>query len=350
MKVVIFLPNWIGDVAMATPALRALRSGLGPAAELVGVLRPYVADVLAGTSWLDRTLPFDPRSRNSEQRSWSLVRQLRRWKPDLAIFLTNSFRPACIAWLSGIPRRVGYARSGRSWLLTDAVAWQSAAEVRSAVDVYLRLVQHVDCSSIQPTLELATLPQDEAAADLVWQTLGLGAEPVVAMHAGGGWGGTATAKQWPLPHFAQLAQRIERELDHAVLILCGPNERASAAEVARLANRPRVVSLAEQPLGIGLSKACIRRSRLMVTTDSGPRHFAAAFEIPTVALFGPTDPRLSHNYHPAESQLVEPIPCHPCGQRFCPLTHHDCLQRLSVDRVMAAIRKLIQAGGSTVGL
>lgn len=343
MKIVIFLPNWIGDVAMATPALRAIRRGLGPTAEMIGVLRPYVTDVLAGTHWLNETLLFDPRSRHPEQGSRSLVRKLRSRRPEIALLLTNSFRPAVIARLSGISRRVGYARNARSWLLTDAVPWAplSDAGPLSAVDVYLRLAQQINCPPAESELELATLPADEEAADAVWRNLGLTSDPVVVLHAGGGWGGTATAKQWPLQHFAWLAERIERDLDYSVLVLCGPNERPAAAEIARVANRPRVVSLADQPLSIGLSKACVRRSRLMVTTDSGPRHFAAAFGVPTVAIFGPTDPRLSSNYHPGEVQLSEPVACRPCGQRACPLKHHDCMRLLSVDRVLSAIRKLI---------
>ena len=87
-----------------------------------------------------------------------------------------------------------------------------------------------------------------------------------------------------------------------MLALCGPAEKEVARDIARQADHPLVASLADKPLGIGLSKACVRRSLLMVTTDSGPRHFAAAFKVPAVTLFGPTDPRWSDNYHPERDQ------------------------------------------------
>jgi heptosyltransferase-2 len=106
-----------------------------------------------------------------------------------------------------------------------------------------------------------------------------------------------------------------------------------------------VTSLAEEPLSLGLSKACVRRSQLAVTTDSGPRHFAAAFGVPCVTLFGPTDPRWSWNYHPRETVLQQSLPCVPCGKRVCPLRHHACLRDLAPTTVQQVVaRELARIG------
>ncbi len=99
----------------------------------------------------------------------------------------------------------------------------------------------------------------------------------------------------------------------SVLVLCGPDEREPAREIVRAASHPRVVSLAEQPLAIGLTKACVRRSALLITTDSGPRHFAAAFNTPVITLFGPTHIAWTRTYHPhawhyASSGAVRTVP------------------------------------------
>src|SRR5690606_22833250 len=129
-------------------------------------------------------------------------------------------------------------------------------------------------------MELATLPADESLADRAWQALGIGQRPVVVLNSGAAFG---ASKLWPTEYFAELGQRIAAEWGHTVLVICGPNERSIAKQIVRLANHERVVSLADErlgqdfPLPIGLSKACVRRSALMVTTDSGPRHFAPAF-------------------------------------------------------------------------
>jgi heptosyltransferase-2 len=134
-----------------------------------------------------------------------------------------------------------------------------------------------------------------------------------------------------------LAKRIVRKYNAAVLVICGPAEKAPAAEIARLADDPRVVSLADHPSSIRLSKGCLAAADLVVSTDSGPRHIAAALDVPTISLFGPTDPRWSDNYHPEAVMLQEPVPCGPCGKRTCPLKHHRCMVDLHVDRVFASV-------------
>lgn len=118
MKIAVFLPNWLGDVAMATPALRAMRRHFGPDARMVGILRPYLADVLAGTSWLDEQWFFDPRSNDRLRRAAAIARRMRAEKFDMAVLMTNSFRTAWLAWRSGAEQRIGYVRYGRGPLLT----------------------------------------------------------------------------------------------------------------------------------------------------------------------------------------------------------------------------------------
>ena len=118
-----------------------------------------------------------------------------------------------------------------------------------------------------------------------------------------------------------------------VLVLCGPDEREPAREIVQLAGHPRVVSLADQPLGIGLTKACVRRSALLITTDSGPRHFAAAFDTPVITLFGPTHIAWTRTYHPQAWHVFHPVPCGPCQRPVCPEGHHRCMRELSPESV-----------------
>jgi len=351
MNIGVFLPNWIGDVVMATPTLRALRRHYGDRATLVGVMRPYVGEVLAGAPWLDRVIYFDRKSPDRQQRVWNVVRHLRRLKLHSVLLLTNSLSGAMLAWMSGAGERIGYVCDGRSLLLTRHLhppkQWGKRTPV-SAVDYYLELAYSVGCRRGVRTLELRTLPCDERAADHVWQNLGLdSARRVVVFNTGGAFG---AAKDWPDVHFAALARRIVQTTDASVLIVCGPNEREAAAEIERRAANERVRSLAHEKLGIGLSKACVRRSQLMVSTDSGPRHFAAAFNVPAVALFGPTDPRWSESYNPHEIRLWEETSCGPCRRRTCPLEHHRCMRELSVDTVFGAVRQQLGAGEGTTNM
>jgi len=347
MKIGIFIPNWIGDAAMSTPALRALRTQYGPKAEMTGILRPYVADVLAGTPFLDHQIFYHPKSKVASERTWPVLKQLRAQRFDAIVLLTNSLRSGALAWASGAPIRAGYARYGRGPLLTHKLyhprrggKWLPIP----AIDAYLEIAYALGCQSESPRLELNTLGVDEAAADAVWKKLHLPAgDSVVVLNSGGAYG---AAKLWPSEYFAALARRVVADPQMSVLVACGPAERPVAQQIVKLAAHPRVVSLADEPISIGLSKACIRRSRLLVSTDSGPRFFAVAFGVPVVSLFGPTHVDWSRTHAASEICLQHAVPCGPCARRTCPLEHHDCMRLLSVERVYAAVQR--QLGNSTV--
>ena len=342
MKIAVFCPNMIGDTVMATPTFRALR-GHFPDARLTAIIRPHVAPVLDGTPWFDETICFHHRSDRHEQRTHAVVRLLRQMRNDVAILLPNSFRTAWVAWRAGIPRRIGYVRYGRGILLTDRLLppRDPAGKLLPTpiVEYYLALAQVLGCRSNSLQLELATTPRDEATADLALNQLGLAAdERLVCLNTGGAFG---PAKNWPAASFAELARRLASETGVAVLVLCGPAERAAAAEIARMADHPRVVSLSKQPLSLGLSKACVRRAALLITTDSGPRHFAAAFQTPVISLFGPTHIAWTRTYHPHALHLFHPVPCGPCQRPVCPEGHHRCMRELTPDHVLRATLRLL---------
>jgi heptosyltransferase-2 len=348
MRLGIFLPNWIGDVVMATPALRALRMHVGPHGQLIGIMRPYVADVLAGTSWLNEKILYTKRAGNPEFSRRAALEKLRDARLDAILLLTNSFRTAWLARQSGACRRIGYVGGFRRLLLTQGLATprqESSGLPLPPIDSYLRLASAVGCPAESPRMELATTTADEQAADEVWRQLHLPpGEQVVVLNSGGAYG---AAKQWPAEHFALLARRIVADRGFTVLINCGPAEREIAAQIAAQANDGRVVSLAGvEHLPIGLTKACIRRSRMLVTTDSGPRYFGIAFAKPVVTLFGPTDPRSVETHYERETTLALGLDCQPCMARTCPLKHHRCMRDLSVDRVYKATRSLLNAASA----
>ena len=340
MKLAVWLPNWIGDVAMATPALRALRQQFNDA-EIVGVMRPYVTDVLAGTTLIDRVLIHDPKNSQAERAGWGFLQTLRRERFDLAVIFPNSFRSAAWAWASGAKQTIGYARNGRSLLLTDPVPAPSLTVPHPVLDEMLQLVAQLGCQSLSRRLELATLPGDEHALEQFWQRHPLAdSRGYVCLNSGGAFG---AAKDWPVESFTELARRVAVELGRTVLIACGPSERVTAQRIVKDAAHPRVVSLAGEVPSLGLTKAAIRHADLLVTTDSGPRHFAAAFDVPVITLFGPTHIAWSETFHPQATHLQLPVDCGPCQQRACPLGHHRCMKNLSVDSVFGEVARRIPA-------
>ena len=343
-RIAVYMPNWIGDAVMATPALRAVRTEF-PRAQITAVLRPYVSDVLDGLHLIDKQVIWNPKSHNPAQRGWRLASALRREDYDIALLLPNSLRAAWMAFLSGAKMRLGFSRDWRTWLLTDAVTPKPKTEPHPVIDEYLRLVAALGCRRLSREMELATRAGDELRLKNFWQrnsgrlpTEMRGAHPYVCLNPGGAFG---SAKHWPNESFGQLAQRIAVEHGRVVLVVCGPAERDSAQRIVRYADHPLVVSVADEPLSVGLTKAAVKHAELLVTTDSGPRHFAQPFGIPVVTLFGPTHIAWSETYYNRAVHLQEDVDCGPCQKRVCPLKHHRCMKDLSVDRVMSVVGSIL---------
>ena len=342
MSIGIFVPNWIGDAVMATPALRALRKRF-PRERIVGIMKPGVAPVFAGYDWFDETWLYNDPSSEAHTRT-ELIGKMRRVRFDTCLLFTNSLGTALLSWLGGARKRVGYARDGRSFLLTAAL--QPPRSNRKlvpypALDYYLALAYELGCATEPAVLDLRTETSDELMADRVWHEAGIrpGAA-VVTCNSSGAFG---AAKLWPDEYFRVLAIRVANDLGAHVVFLCGPDERKRIGNLVRSAAHPRITGLAPYDPSIGLSKACVRRSNLLISTDSGPRHFGAAFNIPVIALFGPTDMRWSDTHYGGEVRLQQELECCPCQQRICPLKHHRCMTDLTVDTVFEEVLKILES-------
>ncbi|MBI3412006.1 MAG: lipopolysaccharide heptosyltransferase II [Planctomycetes bacterium] len=344
MKLAVFLPGWIGDVVMATPAIRALRQ-LFPDAHLLGVCKPYVAEVLDGAPWLDDVIFLD--GKGPWKSRWpAVVWKLRRTRIAVAVLFPNSFRSAWVTRLGGCRRRIGFERYGRGVLLTDRLRPQRDAGGRlvpsPVIDDYNLLAETAGCPWPGYRMELFTTARDEAAADRLYSLWKLDGE-VICLNPGAAFG---SAKHWPTESFAELARLLVERLGQKILVFCGPRERETASRIVAMAQRPGVYSLADQQVSIGLTKALVRRCRLLITTDSGPRHFAAAFDRPVITLFGPTHIEWTETYYARAVHLQKRVPCGPCQLRACPLDHR-CMKELTPAEVLAAAEDLLRREAQT---
>ena len=317
---------------------------------ITGVMKPPLVGLLEGTDWLDQVVPYDRRSKNPAVRFREVVRRLRKDPADAILIVPNSLSSGVLAFAAGGRRRIGVARHWRRWLLTDPVepprsGWQ--IEPSSTAEHAMQLAEKLGVPRGPLRLELATTPADEALGAAVlgrcfpdWEAGNDG--PLVVFNDNGAYG---PAKSWGVERFAALAKRVlERLPGSRVLVHCGPADRDEARALVAQASSPHVASLAEEAdLPFGLAKAVIRRAAVVVSTDSGPRHIAAAFDRPTVVLHGPMDPRLSRSDHARLIEMRRELPCSPCGRRTCPLGHHDCMRLLSVEDVEQAVVHLASA-------
>jgi len=339
MNIGVFLPNWIGDAAMATPLLRGLRRYYGPEAHIVGVMKPYVAEVFSGSPWLSDILFYNRRSKDRSHRGGEVIRRLKLRQLDVAFLLPNSLRAALLAWRAGAVRRIGYARDGRGWLLTDRVAAPMAGAwprrrhaIVPAIRHYLGLLRAFDLPEAGRRMELAVTADERAAGEAVLASAGVGGRYAVLV-PGGRYG---SAKLWPAGHFATLARQLADD-GLAVVISTAPGEHDVADGIA--AKSP-AVALHEHGLRLGALKAILASAAVCVTNDTGARHVAIALGTPTVTLFGPTDPLRTTLGVAVERELRVDVPCRPCQLKACPLPEPQtqrCLRELSPERVRDAV-------------
>ena len=300
--IAVILPNWIGDGVMATPALQRLRDWAGRDARIEGFGPPGVCDLLAGLPALS-ALNAMPGRGLPLSRMFVLAQRLRAGRFDYALLLSNGMGVAVAAWIAGIGERVGYIRRGRRLFLSHALMPPRGNGQLSpipAIDYYLALAQALGAAQGRLPMMLATAPADEAAAASLWSVFADRKDRATVILNNNA--ARSEAKLWPVESMAELAGRIAGAVDVNVMVLGAPGHEARAECTAALAGHANVRVVT--PIGLGPLKACLRRASLVVSTDSGVRSIAAAFGIPLVSLFGPTDPRWTL-LHVAKEVMIE---------------------------------------------
>ncbi len=329
-------PNWVGDLVMATPVLAAALAE--PRFDRVHVvLRAHLA----------RVLEDGPAARHlalvhGDAEEVALYRAL---SPDATLLLTNSFGSAWRAFRGGARGRAGAALSRRGWLLHHALrtpehdgrrAPLATAELQRQVAALLGI--RVD--DLHPRLGVREELVREERARLA--RLGVELERGYVLCCPGAAYGAA--KLWPVEHFAAALDALFERHGWRGVVTGGPGEEALCDDVAAR-TRHGAVSLAREERDLARLKALVKESRLLLVGDSGPRWYAAAFDVPCVSVMGPNDPRLTAtSLEHARIVRREDLECSPCMQRVCPLGHHRCLRELPVERVLAAAEELLAAG------
>jgi heptosyltransferase-2 len=335
MTLAVALPNWVGDAVMATPTLRALRAKF-PQERLLLVLRPYVRPVLDPNPWTDAYLEVGKGAADFLR----AIARLRAGQVDTGILLPNSFRSALLFRMSGVRRRIGYARGGRTALLTDGVPPEREGDQfvpSPTITTYLRLAEVLGASADDRRMELATTDADEAAAAAAFRAAGLEPARTLLLCPGYAFG---PSKAWPVEHWAALARAARERFSLDGAVLCSPSEGGIAEAIARAAGG--CATLHDKGLTLASARAVVRRARAMVAIDSGLRHYAAAFDKPVVALFGPTDIRWTETWHRKEVRLQAALPCGPCQEPTCPTGTAECMFKIAPAEALDALAEAIK--------
>jgi heptosyltransferase II len=359
-KLLVVQPSWVGDAVMATPTLRAIRE-LYPQAHVSYLMRRYVKPLYMGMPWADQLITYrtgKTRAKAGKGQFFDLAARLRAGRFDLAVLLPNSFKSALVCKMARIPRILGYERDGRGFLLTDRLlpSKERGKFVPSPiVKYYLGLAHYLGSAHRDLRLELFVTPHEQREAREVFARCGLdpdlhrpaaaGGSPLILLNPGAAFG---AAKCWRPEYFAELADRFIDEHNATVLLSAAPKERPIVDTIKRHM-RHAPVDLSNKGITLGSLKEIVRRCDLMVTNDTGPRHIAAAMDVPVVTVFGPTHPEWTEIYYAKERQVGVKVFCGPCQKKVCPLDHR-CMTRVTPSMVYATSMNLLANQSAPVSL
>jgi heptosyltransferase-2 len=329
-RILVIQTAFLGDVVLTTPLFRELKR-LFPAADLDCLVSPRGADILKGLPELDGVLVHNKR-RGSLKDIKRVLGDIRRRGYDLVISPHRSPRSAIIARWSGAPKRVGYEDNALAFFYTDRVRRRTESHEATRIIALAEPVGGSD-GSIKPHLALTAEEARNAKESL-------GDRPTVAVAPGSPW----ATKRWPPERFGELAARFVGDGYRVIVLGANADKRvagavsdASGGIVVNLVGRTTVRQMA----------AFISCGELLVANDSAPVHIAAAFDVPTVALYGPTVPEMG--FRPLSkwglSLGAEGLECRPCsahGGDKCPEGHFACMRGMDVESVYGACSGLLQ--------
>jgi lipopolysaccharide heptosyltransferase II len=320
---------------MSLPALRALRERF-PKAKISILAKPWVGDLYGRESFCDELIPYTASDLGGK---WAAGRALAPRRFDCAILLQNAFEAAAVAFAARIPERIGYARDGRSLLLTRAIAVPKRGDIPEHERFYyLELLRRAGIIDGLPECEAIRLEGAAAAREAgVARFAALGWDgPVIGVSPGAAYG---SAKRWLPERFAQAANQVARELNASVAIFGSKAERELCASVAATITAPVNNFAGETSLGefIELAAAC----RVYLTNDSGAMHIASALGLPTVAVFGATNHITTGPTGSLARVVRETVECSPCLKRECPIDHR-CMTRVDAERVAQVALELVK--------
>ncbi len=323
MKILIILPNWLGDALMATPAIEAISSTY-PKAEFTFIGSMLSIEALKyHPQCVEAIIDTTKQASSRIYATYQLAKSLGSF--DIAISFRNQLHSSLL--LNFVNSKVSVAKkSWHSSLLVDKTTHvtQGIHLVKQYVEI-IQVAIDEKISTVSPlTLYIEPLKSEKK---------------LLGINPGATYG---SAKRWYPERFAQVASKYAST--HDILIFGSPNEKESANEIESILRQKHNITNLTNLAGKTTIKeliANIASLDMFVTNDSGPMHVAAAYQIPTVSIFGPTKHIETSQWANEKSKIVRhDMSCAPCMKRECPLKHHECMTSIEASEVIEAIESL----------
>jgi len=340
VKILVRGTNWIGDAVMTIPALRELRR-IFPSAEISLHTRKWAQGIFQDASFINEIIAFD-KSGSKIKDSLVQSKQLKKQNFDLSILFTNSFESALIYKIANIPRRFGYAKEGRSFLLTDSVPMPDWKNERHEVFYYLNLIAEIENSYFQrktvlenpPNVNLEVSEERKARARTILEKNGVDlSKKIVALGVGST---NSRAKRWQTESYAKLNDLLQNESDCSVILVGAFDEFEVSEKVLNKSEKKPIILTGKTDLSEAV--AVLSEIDLLISNDMGLAHVAPAVGTKTLVIFGPTNEKTTQ---PLGSEMIRKnVDCAPCMLRDCPIDHR-CMTQISPSEVFEKARKML---------
>lgn len=341
-KILVRAPNWIGDAVLCLPALEALKA-VYPQAEITVLARAWASPVFYNNPSVKRIIDYDIGGRYSSVfGKLRLAQDIKKKSFDMAVLFQNAFEAALIAFLARIPVRIGYDRDFRGMLLTNPVRFDLDIKEAHQVFYYLNIAVNRsgvrsqdsgDMRKITPKIYLTA--EEKIWAERFLNDKGVDNGIVIGIAPGASYG---PAKRWMAERFKEVAGRLANACGVKLVLFGGKDDREICNTV--LDGLSGINPAGE--IDLRKSIALIGRCNLFITNDSGPMHIAASLGIPTVAIFGSTDPKLTGPIGDNVMVIKKDMECSPCFERECRYGHYNCFKMITEDEVYRASIKFLQ--------
>jgi heptosyltransferase-2 len=329
--------NWLGDLVMSLPALRAIRRSF-PDARISVLIKSELASFFDGVEWIDEVIPYSVRRgiRGLGDRR-AVVNTIRSRGFDLAVLFPNSFESALWVRMARIPRRAGYIKDGRGLMLTHKIEPPPHAMNGHQVHYWLAMLRSTTGASGNPqdfalTADPSHLQEMGAWLDAHRTRKG---SRLIAIAPTASFG---PAKEWPPMHFVQLINDLAERHDAECMLVGGPDDRPQCESIASASRYGAVLAAGET--SVGQLVALLKMADGFVGNDSGAMHIAAALGQPTVGIFGSTNPARTGPLGPRTRVLWQHLICSPCLARTCRFGHYNCLKEITPGSALDALHAL----------
>jgi lipopolysaccharide heptosyltransferase II len=331
-RILIIEVNWLGDILFTTPAIRAVREN-NPKAFIACLAVPRCIEMLEGNPDINEIIVLDEKGRHRGIfGKISLISELRKKRFDTVISFHRSMSRMLIAFLAGIPRRIGYYTRKRSWLLTAAVSLPEQALHR--VEYFLNITREAGMDTKNRDYGFYIPEEASVKADDILSKAGVGKEEdFFIINPGGNW----PPKRWPKERYALLCRKLKERYGNKVIITGAEKDMPLADDIIKISENSALSICGKTSLKE--LAAIMKRSRAVVSNDSGPMHIAVSQKVPTVALFGPTSPKITGPYGDSDYIVLHKwfdcqLPCYAACQDY------KCMEAIAVDDVLDAVGKI----------